>query len=254
MANELIFSDIQNHWAQACISAAAKRTIISGYPDGQFKPDAPVTRAEFAALVRKAFPNTVPVRNPINFQDVPATHWAYKAIQVVYQVGFLSGYPDRTFKPNQQIPRVQALVALASGLKYSPTKTPSETLKQYFDDADQIPNYAIGAIAAATERYLVVNYPQVRRLNPNQNATRAEVTTFICRALGISGVPLQYIPGMDFVVIPPQFEQAESFSEGLARVKVGNQWGYIDKVGKLVLQPQFEQAESFSEGLGLVRQ
>ena len=249
-----MFSDLQNHWAQACILAAAQRNIISGYPDSTFKPDSPVTRAEFAAILRKAFPGVVPVRNPINFQDVPSNHWAAKAIQVVYQWGFLSGYPDRTFKPNQPIPRVQALVALASGLKYNPTKTPSETLKQYFEDVAQIPNYAIGAIAAATEKYLVVNYPQVRRLNPNRNATRAEVTAFICRALGISGVPFQYIPGMEFVVIQPQFEQAASFSEGLAQVKIGDQWGYINKTGKLVIQPQFEQAESFSEGLGLVRQ
>ncbi|MBD2085891.1 S-layer homology domain-containing protein [Trichocoleus sp. ST-U3] len=252
--NDPIFSDIQNHWAQECIKQLQARNLISGYPDGTFRPNAQVTRAEFAALVRKAFPNTVPIRNAINFVDVPSSHWAYQAIQVVYRAGFLSGYPDRTFKPSQPIPRVQALVALVSGLKYGAPTNPSEILKKYFEDAAQIPNYAIGAIASATEKYLVVNYPNVRRFNPNQNATRGEIAALICRALSIPGVPLQYIPGMEFVVIQPQFDEAEAFSEGLARVKIADKWGYIDKTGKLVISPQFDEADAFSEGVALVRQ
>jgi hypothetical protein len=169
-------------------------------------------------------------------------------------MGFLSGYPDRTFKPSQAIPRVQAFVALVSGLKYAVTSNPNEILKKYFEDAAQIPNYAIGAIASATEKYLVVNYPNVRRFNPNQNATRGEIAALICRALSIPGVPLQYIPGMEFVVIQPQFDEAEAFSEGLARVKIADKWGYIDKTGKLVISPQFDEAEAFSEGVALIRQ
>ncbi len=252
--NNPIFSDIQNHWAQDCIKQLSQRNLISGYPDGSFRPNAPVTRAEFAALLRKAFPNAAPIRNAITFVDVPSNHWANQAIQAVYRAGFLSGYPDRTFKPNQQIPRVQTFVAMVSGLKYSPTKTPSETIKKYFDDGLEIPSYAINAIASATERYLVVNYPNVRRFNPNQNATRGEVAALICRALKISGVPLQYIPGMEFIVIGAQFEAADAFSEGMARVKIGEKWGYIDKTGKLVIAPQFDEADAFSDGVALVRQ
>ncbi len=260
MQSNSIFSDIQNHWAAECIRQLFARNYISGYPDGSFRPDAPVTRAEFAALLRKAFANALPIRSGITFTDVPSNHWANPAIQTAYRAGFLSGYPDRTFKPNQLIPRVQALVALVSGLKYSVTTTPNEILNKYFDDAGKIPSYAIAPIAAATEKRLVVNYPNVKRLNPNENATRAEVAAFICRALKIPGVPLQYVPGMEFVVIPPQFEQADSFSGGLARVKVDQKWGYIDKNGKLAIAPQFDEADSFSvsttpsePGLALVR-
>jgi uncharacterized lipoprotein YddW (UPF0748 family) len=246
MPSNFIFSDIQNHWAQEAIRQLFARNFISGYPDGSFRPNAPLTRAEFAALLGKAFANVPPIRGNNIFTDVPSNHWAYTAIQAAYQRGFLSGYPDRTFKPNELIPRVQALVALVSGLKYEPSTTPDDTVKRYFDDAAKIPNYAVRAIAAATEKRLVVNYPELRRLNPNQNVTRAEVATFICRALKIPGVPLQYVPGMEFVVIPPQYDQADSFSEGLARVKIGDKWGYIDTKGKFVIQPQFDEANSFS--------
>ncbi len=253
MSNNFIFSDIKNHWAQECILQLLARNVVSGYPDSTFRPNVPVTRAEYAAILAKAFANVPPVRSGITFKDVPSNYWANSAIQAAYRAGFLSGYPDRTFKPNQLIPRVEALVALVSGLKYKVSTTASELLNQYFDDAAQIPSYAIEAIAAATQKRLVVNYPNVKRLNPSQNATRAEIAALICRSLKITGVPLQYIPGMEFVVIPPQFDQADSFSEGLARVKIGNKWGYIDKKGKLVIQPQFDEAASFSEGLALVK-
>ncbi|HAA27993.1 MAG TPA: hypothetical protein DCE56_10440 [Cyanobacteria bacterium UBA8553] len=253
MSNTFIFSDIKNHWAQESIVQLLARNWVSGYPDSSFRPNASVTRAEFAALIAKAFANMPPIRSGITFKDVPSNYWANSAIQVAYRAGFISGYPDRTFKPNQVIPRVEALVALVSGLKYKVSTIPGEILSKYFDDAAQIPNYAVEAIAIATQKRLVVNYPNIKRLNPNQNATRAEIAAFICRALKIPGVPLQYVPGMEFVVIPPQFAQADSFSEGLARVKIGNKWGYIDKKGKLVIQPQFDEAASFSEGLALVK-
>lgn len=253
MISNLNFSDLQNHWAQECIRQLATRNIINGYPDGTFRPNNPVTRAEFAALLRKAFPNLPVVRSAIAFKDIPANHWASAAIQSAYQTGFLSGYPDRTFQPNQPIPRVQALVALVSGLKYDSSSNPGQVLNRYFEDAAAIPSYALKAIATATERRLVVNYPNVKRLNPNQNATRAEVAAFICRASNTPGVPLQYIPGTETFAISPQFTEADSFSNGLARVKLDDKWMYIDPTGKQAIQLQFDEAESFADGLALVK-
>ncbi|HBB31171.1 MAG TPA: hypothetical protein DDZ80_03245 [Cyanobacteria bacterium UBA8803] len=253
MSNSSIFADIQTHWAKDCIRQLFTRKIVSGYPDATFRPNNPVSRAEFAVLLNKAFPNALPVRNAIAFRDVPANHWANSAIQAVTRAGFFSGYPNGTFRLNQSIPRVQALVALVSGLQYDQNLTPIEILKQYFDDASAIPNYALKAIATATQKYLVVNFPNIRRFNPNQNATRAEVAALICRALNLPGVPLDYIVGLNLVVIQPQFEQGDSFSEGRARVQSGNKWGYIDKTGKFLVAPQLDEAGAFSEGLALVR-
>ena len=193
------FSDVQGNWAQSCITQLASNGIISGYPDGTFRPNASVTRAEFAAMVNKAFPNSQRTRNSIQFNDVPSNYWAYTAIQTASQTGFLSGYPGQVFKPNQNIPRAQVLVALASGLNYSPTQPVTTTLNANFADANAIPSYAGNGIAAATEKRLVVDYPDVKYLKPNQLASRAEVSGFLCQALGSSGqaslIPEQYIAG-----------------------------------------------------------
>jgi hypothetical protein len=84
---------------------------------------------------------------------------------------------------------VQVLVALVSGLKYTAGAQGVASLSRYYDDAALIPSYALNAIAAATEKGLVVNYPNVKRLNPNQNASRAEVAAFICQALKTARCP-----------------------------------------------------------------
>jgi uncharacterized lipoprotein YddW (UPF0748 family) len=189
------FKDIQGHWAKPCIEQLAQKRIINGYPDGSFKPNSPVTRAEFAALVDSVFSQQTEVRQGGNFVDVPASHWAVRAIKKAYNLGFLSGYPGQVFSPNQNIPRVQAIVALANGLKLTPTQASDTTLKVALSDASAIPDYAKNPVAAAIEKQLVVNYPTVKNLNPNQLASRAEIATFLCQALGYSQtVPAQYIP------------------------------------------------------------
>lgn len=187
-------NDIQGHWAQPCIEELVRREIISGYPDGSFKPENPVTRAEFATSIAKAFPNVTPVREAMRFVDIPSNYWAIEAIGSAYRRGFLSGYIGRTFNPNLKITREQVLVALASGLKYTPTQPAAEIIDGVFEDAQDISNYARNAIAAAIEKQLVVNYPDVRTLKPNQLANRGEVAASLCQAMGIANVvPDQYI-------------------------------------------------------------
>lgn len=193
------FYDVQGHWANSCITQLARQGIINGYPDGSFRPSLYMNRAEFAAILGKAFPNAARTRKSVEFVDVPSYDWAYTAIKEASQTGFLSGYPGKGFKPSKYIPRSQVLVALVSGLNYSPTMSATATLKANFADANAIPVYARKGIAAATEKRLVVNYPNVKFLNPNKKATRAEVAAFLCQALSssnqASGIPAQYIAG-----------------------------------------------------------
>jgi hypothetical protein len=193
----MAFTDTQNHWAKDCINQMAARKLVSGYPDNTFRPNATITRAEFAVLMLNAFPDAPEKRPGTPFKDVPANHWAHKAIQDAYKRGFFSGYPGGTFQPNQPIPRVQAIGVLAGARNLSFSGNAEGTLKQYFEDAGQIPNYAKNAIAAATINSLVVNYPNVKQLKPNQSSTRGEVTALICRALFIYAVPPQYIAGVE---------------------------------------------------------
>ncbi|NEQ54112.1 MAG: S-layer homology domain-containing protein [Leptolyngbya sp. SIO3F4] len=174
------FTDVSSrHWASQFIISLAERDIIAGFPDGTFRPDEPVTRAQYAAMVRKAF-NLTSIRSSTAFVDVPANYWAATAIDEAYRMGFLSGYPNRVFQPNQNIPRAQVLVSLANGLNYQATTIASADV---YRDSQAIPSYATASIAAATEQRLVVNYPDVQVLQPNQTATRADVAAFIYQAL-----------------------------------------------------------------------
>ena len=151
------------------------------YPDGTFRPNEPVTRAQYAAIVRQAF-NKTTIRSSTTFADVSSNFWAASAIDNAYRMGFLSGYPDNTFQPNQKIPRAQVLVSLANGLNYQATTVASA---EVYRDSGSIPNYATASIAAATEQRLVVNYPNVEVLRPNETATRADVAAFIYQALAV---------------------------------------------------------------------
>ncbi|MBE9005294.1 S-layer homology domain-containing protein [Fortiea sp. LEGE XX443] len=192
-------TDIKSNWSQSCIIKLSEQGIISGYPDGTFRPNALVTRAEFAMMVSKAFPKAKKMRDPVQFVDVPSNYWADNGIKQASQTGFISGYPNQIFNPNQNIPRAQILVALASGLKYSTTTPVITTLNANFIDANQIPDYAQKGIAAATEKQLVVNYPDVKLLNPNRLANRAEVSALLCQALANSkqagSISEKYIAG-----------------------------------------------------------
>lgn len=180
------FSDISSdYWARRFIQELADRGVISGFPDGTFRPNEPVTRAQFAAMVRQAFRRS-PIRDAVRFNDVPSNYWAAEAIREAYTTGFLTGYPGNIFRPDENIPRAQVLVSLANGLRYNANNSIDSTLQTYVD-ANSIPDWARSSVAAATERRIVVNYPDVRFLNPSRTATRAEVAAFIYQALVSSG-------------------------------------------------------------------
>ena len=255
-------NDIQNYWDQACIESLAQRNIISGYPDGSFRPNSPITRAEFSAIINQAFPSATLTRDPIQFVDVPSNYWAYTAIRKASQTKFLSGYPGNIFKPNQNIPRVQVLVALTSGLNYSPTKIVSTVLNSAFDDPSKIPNYARSAIAAATERRLVVNYPNVKLLRPEQLATRGEVAAFLCQALArpeqASLVPSQYIASISSnqATLPPAeannifYPLTQQSPKSWTDVSFGMSAAALKKkFAKLTLSPESDSSCLRSEGL-----
>jgi hypothetical protein len=188
-AQETRFSDVSpDYWAAGFITQLAQRNVIKGDPNGTFRPESPVTRAEFAAMMTQAnqYFRKQQTRGSVNFSDVPTNAWYYSAVQNAYGTGFLSGYPGNLFRPTQNIPREQVLVSLANGLGYSPNGTPS-TILQYYNDASSISGYAQPAIAAATERQIVVDYPDTKTLAPTQTATRAQVAAFIYQALVSSG-------------------------------------------------------------------
>ncbi|MEP0916946.1 S-layer homology domain-containing protein [Leptolyngbya sp. DQ-M1] len=125
-AQNTSFRDTQNYWAKPFIEALAGRDVIKGYPDGTFRPDQPVDRDEFAAILRTAFnqPQERQIRSGSDYRDVPQGYWAAPAIKEAYEAGFMRGYPGGYFRPNQPVTKVEALVSLARNLELT-SKVPT---------------------------------------------------------------------------------------------------------------------------------
>ena len=180
---QVTFPDVPaSHWAKDFIAELAAQEIIKGFLDGNFQPDAPVTRAEFAAMIRRAF-RLPKSRQAVAFKDVPASHWAFSAIREAYEMGFFQG---DTFNPDKKLDRLEVLVELARGLNYAP-KGAADTVLKVYSDAGAIPADVRRWVAAATERGMVVNYPNRGVFHPKQVAARAEVAAFLYQALASTG-------------------------------------------------------------------
>jgi hypothetical protein len=197
---KLKFSDVpKGYWARDFIAELAQRDIIKG-SGNQFRPTDPVTNAEFAAMLSLAFPRPN-VRDEIDFADITSKEWAHSYLLEVYQRGFLEVGSDNKIYPERKVSRLNVLTALTRGLKYTPTESAAEIL-QIYRDADTIPAEFRSAVAAATEKGLVVNYPNVKMLKPNRRATRAEVAALIYQAMVSTG-QVQKVDS-PYIVLEPQ--------------------------------------------------
>ncbi len=186
-----VFTDTDNYWANLCLEGMGTEGLMRGYPNRSFQPNGTMTRAEFAAVMIQAFPNAPKLREAPEFIDVADDFWGKSAIATAYEKGFLTGYPDNVFKPAQPISRVQAVVVLANAQKLLPITNSDAILQQSFDDAALVPTYAKGLTAAATQQALVVNYPKVSELRPNNSITRGEAAALLCR-LNSAGTDARY--------------------------------------------------------------
>ncbi len=179
---QVSFSDIsKNYWAREYISELAAMEVMGGFPDGSFRPNAPVTRAELAALLQKVFIKTK-IREAINFRDVPKKYWAYDAIRETYEMGFFTTLGSKEFNPTQKLTRLDVLITLAKGLNYKFTGSTANILSVY-SDASSIRSEHRDFIAALTENKVIINYPNKKLLSPKKVATRAEVAALLYRAM-----------------------------------------------------------------------
>ncbi|MHA6530399.1 S-layer homology domain-containing protein [Paenibacillus sp. BAC0078] len=169
-------SDISGHWANRNVGAAVKLRIIDGYENGSFRPNASVTRAEFTAMIARAF-GLGESSASSSFKDARSS-WAAGYISTLADKGIISGYADGSFKPNAPISRAEMVTILARvlDLKVLATGTPAG-----FSDVSS-GNWAAEAIAQASSANLVQGL-SASVFSPNGKATRAEAVTIIIRAL-----------------------------------------------------------------------
>jgi len=167
-----MFSDVSDtHWAYASINQLCQKGAVSGYKDGSFRPDDPITRAEFITILVKALDLHATVTAQ-NFSDT-ANHWAQENIATAASLGIAGGYADGSFKPDELITREQmAVMAVkAAGV----TAGFGETA---FTDNEEISFWAKGSVLAAVDAGIMTGYPD-NTFRPQGNATRAEAVCVI---------------------------------------------------------------------------
>lgn len=169
-------SDISDHWAETYIDEWLDKGLITGYPDGTFKPDNKITRAEFMVLVNGAFVYTDKVT--VDYTDVSVTDWYADTVAKARAAGYITGYTDGTIKPNKQISRQEAAVIIMKVNNLAQT----ETVADKFTDSSNIPSWSKGAIGATIAAGIMGGYPDgsFKAANP---ITRAEAVVALNKAL-----------------------------------------------------------------------
>lgn len=164
--------DYEGHWAQATIQKWIDEGRASGYPDGSYKPDNNVTRAEFVKMVNGII--DFAGKGNASYTDVPATEWYYDYIGIAQEIGYISGYPGGQFGPNDYITREQAASILAR-IQYLDS---SDTGVDKFSDKSSISSWAAEAVGAASEAGFISGYND-GSFRPSKNLTRAEAVTML---------------------------------------------------------------------------
>ncbi|MGB3366369.1 MAG: S-layer homology domain-containing protein [Acidaminobacteraceae bacterium] len=134
---EISFSDLNpNEWYYNSMITLSSKNMISGYPDGTIKATKAITRAEFITLVSRFTELTSGQRS---FTDLSSSHWAYKYIVSAAEKGWLVGYPDGSFKANDNITRAEAVKIINSMLGRIPNKEELDntTGLKYFTDVSR---------------------------------------------------------------------------------------------------------------------
>ncbi|MDP2212118.1 MAG: S-layer homology domain-containing protein [Candidatus Aquicultor sp.] len=166
----VMFLDIAaNAWYKSFVDQLIERNIIGGYPDGTFKPDKTITRAEFAKMVCLA--QGWELINPAtpSFKDIPKTNWAYSYIETAKKNGALGGYKDGTFKADKNISRAEIAKIVSGALKLSEGRS---TLK------DVNAHWAKGYIGACANAGIVSGYSD-GTFKPNAIAKRSEASKMV---------------------------------------------------------------------------
>lgn len=167
-------ADLATHWACPTVAQLVYRGVITGFPDGTFRPDAPLTRAQFVALLAKAFGWPEPTEAALPFRDAIPT-WALPGISAAVARGIVSGYPDGRFLPDKPVTRTELALIIERVLQLPPGSVP------IFRDAALIPPWAAPAVGRAAAAGLITGTGGFFR--PLATATRAEAAVVVMRAL-----------------------------------------------------------------------
>lgn len=186
----LAFPDVsKDYWAASQINLLSEQGVIVGYPDGTFKPDANVTRAEFAAMAIRALGQQhTKIAQPITYADVDENYWAYQDIQkAVYFDLIANSKENDLFRPEDSVSRAESLSVAVNALTtetISPDKA-KEVIERRYIDANTIPEWFLIPAGKAEILGMIVVAPSAKKaaLEADRPATRAEVAAILFKMM-----------------------------------------------------------------------
>ena len=178
------YSDIAGHWAESDIKRAAEQRIVSGYPDGTFKPDDPVTRAEFTVMLVSTLKLAGEGEDLAFTDNEQIGAWAKQAAVRAVQAGIVSGYEDGSFRPSARITRAEMAVMIARALRLS---LEANAATGFADDGD-IRKWSKSAVEELRKQGIVSGRGG-NKFVPKDTATRAEAVVTLLRMLGVRDQP-----------------------------------------------------------------
>jgi len=186
----MAFPDVSDdYWAASQINLLSEQGVIVGYPDGTFKPDDNVTRAEFAAMAIRALGQEhTKVAQPVHFTDIDESHWAYQDIQKALYFDLIScDKAGELFRPDDSVSRAESMTVAVNALT---TETISvakakEVLEQKYVDANTIPEWFIIPAGKSEILGMIVVAPTAKKaaLEAERPATRAEVAAILFKMM-----------------------------------------------------------------------
>lgn len=178
------FTDIDsNHWAYWYVKTLSEEGVVVGYPDGTFRPDNNITRAEFATMAIKALhQDKAVIKSPYSFTDVPKEHWAYDMINKAAYFDLVKGTSEGNFLPEETVSRAQVISIVVNALSV-PDLTPDEAkkiLEESYSDYASVPDWIVVQAGKAESLGILVKSPKNQKcVDANAPATRAEVAAFL---------------------------------------------------------------------------
>ena len=182
------YSDMnENHWAYQSIKFLTDVGVVVGYPDGTYKPDIPVTRAEFASMAIKALgQESANVEQEIHFKDLDPGFWAYNIIQKAVYFDLIPDSKGENYRPFDSVTRAEAINIAVNALttqQISEQKA-QEIIEKTYTDYELMPAWFLMAAAKAEVHDLVVVMPgHEGKMEADRPANRAEVAAILYKMM-----------------------------------------------------------------------